>query len=119
MNGKVLQLSAKAGEMVSPSPDQVLIVLGDMSVVRLKAEVNEIDAAKIHKGDKVVVKSNAQPDKEFSGVVSEKAPSLTAPNFALRSARRPNDVQILEVTVDLDGNPTDLLPGMRADAFFK
>jgi HlyD family secretion protein len=116
--GTVLQLPAKAGEMVSPSPDQVLAVLGDMSVVRLKAEVDEIDVSKIKTGGKVIVKSNAYPGKEFDGTVAELAPTLTSPQFSLRGARRPTDVEVLEVTVDLDGNPP-LLPGMRADAFFK
>jgi HlyD family secretion protein len=116
--GTVLQLPAKAGEMVAPAPDQALVVLGDMSVVRLKAEVDEIDVSKIKVGGKVVVKSNAYPGKEFTGTVAELAPSLSSPQFALRGARRPTDVEVLEVTVDLEGNPP-LLPGMRADAFFK
>lgn len=118
VSGTVLQLPAKAGEMVAPSPDQTLAVLGDMSVVRLKAEVDEIDVSKIKVGAKVVVKSNAYPGKEFAGTVAELAPSLTSPQFALRGARRPTDVEVLPVTIDLEGNPP-LLPGMRADAFFK
>ena len=116
--GTVLQLPAKAGEMVSPSPEQSLVVLGDMSVVRLKAEVDEIDVSKIKVGGRVKVKSNAYPGKEFDGTVADLAPTLTSPQFALRGARRPTDVEVLEVTVDLEGNPP-LLPGMRADAFFK
>lgn len=118
VSGTILQLPAKVGEMVAPSPDQTLAVLGDMSVVRLKAEVDEIDVSKIKVGGKVVVKSNAYPGKEFEGTVAELAPSLTSPQFALRGARRPMDVEVLPVTVNLDGNPP-LLPGMRADAFFK
>jgi HlyD family secretion protein len=118
VGGTVLQLPAKIGEMVAPSPDQTLAVLGDMSVVRLKAELDEIDVSKVKVGGKVVVKSNAYPDKEFSGTVAELAPSLMSPQFALRGARRPMDVEVLPVTIDLEGNPP-LLPGMRADAFFK
>ena len=34
-SGTVLQLVAKAGEMVSPSPDMALAIIGDMSLVRL------------------------------------------------------------------------------------
>jgi HlyD family secretion protein len=116
--GTVLQLPAKPGEMVSPSPDQTLVVLGDMSVMRLKAEIDEIDVSKIKVGGRVTVKSNAYPGKEFDGTVAELAPSLTSPQFSLRGARRPTDVEVLEVTIDLEGNPP-LLPGMRADAFFK
>ncbi len=116
--GTVLQLPAKAGEMVAPSPEQGLVVMGDMSVVRLKAEVDEHDVAKIKVGGKVSVKSNAYPDREFTGTVTELAPTLAAPKFALRGARRPTDVEVLEVTIDLDGT-VPLMPGMRADAFFK
>lgn len=116
--GTVLQLPAKAGEMVAPSPEQALVVIGDMSVVRLKAEVDEFDVAKIKVGGKVTVKSNAYPEREFTGTVTELAPTLASPKFALRGARRPTDVEVLEVTIELDGS-VPLLPGMRADAFFK
>jgi HlyD family secretion protein len=118
VSGTVLQLPAKVGEIVAPSPDQTLAVLGDVTALRLKAEVDEIDVSKIKVGGKVVVKSTASPGTEFEGTVAEVAPSLTSPQFALRSARRPVDVEVLPVTIDLDGNPP-LLPGMRADAFFK
>lgn len=116
--GTILQLPAKTGEMVAPSPEQALVVLGDMSVVRLKAEVDEHDVSKIKTGGKVTVKSNAYPGREFEGRVSELAPTLASPKFALRGARRPTDVEVLEVTIDLEGD-VPLLPGMRADAFFK
>jgi HlyD family secretion protein len=116
--GTILQLPAKTGEMVSPSPEQALAVIGDMSLVRLKAEVDEFDVAKIKVGGKVTVKSNAYPNREFEGRVAELAPTLASPKFALRGARRPTDVEVLEVTIDLQGD-VPLLPGMRADAFFK
>ena len=116
--GTVLQLPAKAGEMVAPSPDAPLVVIGDMSVVRLKAEVDEHDVSKIKVGGKVVVRSNAYPGRDFEGRVAELAPTLASPKFALRGARRPTDVEVLEVTIDLIGQ-VPLLPGMRADAFFQ
>ena len=116
--GTILQLPAKAGEMVSPSPEQILAVIGDMSVVRVKAELDEHNVSKVKVGNKVTVKSNAYPGREFSGTVAEMAPSLATPKVSLRGARRPTDVEVLEVTIDLEGN-VPLLPGMRADAFFK
>ncbi|MGE0053712.1 MAG: HlyD family secretion protein [Hyphomicrobium sp.] len=118
VSGTILQMQAKAGEMVAPSPDQVLAVIGDMSVVRLKAELDEIDVSKVKVGSKVIVKSNAYPGQEFSGTVAEMAPTLAAPKVSLRGARRPTDVEVREVTIDLEGD-VPLIPGMRADAFFK
>lgn len=116
--GTILQLPAKAGEMVAPSPEQFLAVIGDMSVVRVKAELDEHDVSKVKVGNKVMVKSNAYPGREFAGTVAEMAPSLATPKVSLRGARRPTDVEVLEVTIDLEGD-VPLLPGMRADAFFK
>lgn len=116
--GTILQLPAKAGEMVAPSPDQVLTVIGDMSVVRVKAELDEHDVSKVKIGGKVVVKSNAYPGQEFKGTVAEMAPTLASPKVSLRGARRPTDVEVREVAIDLEGD-VPLIPGMRADAFFE
>ena len=116
--GTILQLPAKAGEMVSPSPDMALAVIGDMSLVRVKAELDEHDVAKVKVGGRVTVKSNAYPGREFEGKVAELAPTLASPKFALRGARRPTDVEVMEVTIDLEGQ-VPFVPGMRADAFFK
>ncbi|HMN36332.1 MAG TPA: efflux RND transporter periplasmic adaptor subunit [Hyphomicrobium sp.] len=118
VSGAILQLPAKAGEMVAPSPDQVLAVIGDMSVVRVKAELDEYDVSKVKVGSKAIVKSNAYPGREFNGTVAQMSPTLAAPKVSLRGARRPTDVEVREVTIDLDGD-VPLIPGMRADAFFK
>lgn len=117
-SGTILQLQAKVGELVTPSPEQPLVILGDMSVVRVKAELDEQDISKVKVGQKVYVSSNAYPNKEFTGKVVELAPSLAAPKILQRGARRPTDVEVLEVTIDLDGE-VPLIPGMRTDTYFK
>ena len=114
----VLQLSAKAGELVAPSPEQPLVVLGDMSVMRVKAEVDERDVAKVKLGQKAFVRSDSYSGRDFEGRVSALAPSLAASRIGSRGPRRPNDVEVLEVTIDLVGS-VPLLPGMRVDAFFR
>ena len=45
-------------------------------------------------------------------------PPTGAPRIATRGPRRPNDVEVVEVMVDLDGHPP-LFTGMRVDTFFK
>lgn len=117
ITGTVLQVNAKDGEVVSPSPEP-LVVLGDMSLVRVKAEVDEHDVAKIKVGQKAFVRSVSYPGKEFEGTVSNTASSLGQAKIGPRGPRRANDVEVLEVTIDLEkGVP--LLPGMRVDAFFR
>jgi HlyD family secretion protein len=118
LTGSVLQVNAKPGELVAPSPEQPLIVMGDLTVIRVRAEVDEQDVAKIKLGQKAFVRSNAYPNREFEGKVTELAPSLGIPRMGSRGARRATDVEVMEVMIDLEGS-VPLLPGMRADAFFR
>lgn len=116
-NGRVLILRAKSGEMVAPSPMQPLVVIGDMGGLQVTAEVDEADVAKVEVGQKAYVKSISYPGKQFEGKVAKVAPALARPEITQRGARRPTDVEVLEVTIDLEGD-VPLLPGMRVDAFF-
>ena len=113
----VLRLNGKAGEMVAPGPQQALVTIGDVSTLRVRAEVDEADVAKITIGQKVSVRSPSHPGRRFSGKVSAIAPSLASPNIGARGPRRPTDVEVLEVSVSLDKD-VPLLPGLRVDAFF-
>ena len=116
--GTVLNIFGKVGEIAAPSPENSLIVVGDLSQLKVRAEVEERDAAKIHAGQRVVVRADAYPDQDFEGRVASIAQSLSQPNIVSRGPRRPNDVEVLEAMVDLDGLPP-LLTGMRVDVFFK
>ena len=118
IDGTVLNMLARAGETAVPSPDSALVVFGDLTGLRLRAEVEERDAAKVRVGQRVVVKADAFPDKTFEGTVTSISQSLGAPRIASRGPRRPNDVEVVEVMVALDGHPP-LFTGMRVDTFFK
>lgn len=117
-DGTTLQINARVGETVTPSPEQTLVIIGDLSTLRVRAELEERDTAKVRVGQGVIVKSDAHSGKDFEGKVSTIAQALGPGKLAQRGPRRPNDVEVLEVVVDLTaGSP--LLPGMRVDVFFK
>ena len=118
IDGAVLQVNVKAGEMLTPSPESVAITLGDVTALRVRAEVEERDVSKIRVGQRVVVRSDAFPGREFEGKVASLAGYVGPPRLGNRGPRKPTDVDILEVLIDMDGNPP-LLPGMRADVFFR
>lgn len=117
-DGTVLTVWAKVGETAAPSPEAPLVLFGDLSSLRVRGEVEERDVVKIKEGQTAIIKVDAYGDKEFSGKVTSIAQSLGAPRIVSRGPRRPNDVEVLEVLVSLDGNPP-LLTGMRVDVFFK
>jgi HlyD family secretion protein len=117
-DGTVLNVWAKAGETAAPSPDAALVLFGDISSLRVRAEVEERDVVKIRLGQRAVIRVDAFPDRDFEGVVTQLAPALGPPRITTRGPRRPNDVEVLEVLISLDGLPP-LLTGMRVDAFFR
>jgi HlyD family secretion protein len=116
--GSVLQIIAKVGETATASPENVLVQFGDLSALRVRAELEERDVSKVRVGQKAVVRSDAFPDREFEGKVGAVAQSLGPPRLSNKGPRRPNDVDVLEVLVELDGLPP-LLAGMRVDVFLR
>ncbi len=117
-DGTVLNVWAKVGESAAPSPEAALVLFGDITGLRVRTEVEERDVVKVKVGQRVVVRADAFPGKDFEGVVTSLAPALGPPRILSRGPRRPNDVEVLEAMIALDGQPP-LLTGMRVDVFFK
>ncbi len=117
-DGAVLLVNTRAGETVSPSPEDVLLVFGDLTQLRIRAEIEERDIGKIRAGQAVVVRSDAFPGQDFQGRVERTANALGAPRISSKGPRRASDQDVLQVQIDLDGRPP-LVPGMRVDVFFK
>lgn len=116
--GTVLEVHVKPGEVVTPSPEQPVITMGDPSVVVVKAELDERDVSKVRIGQKAFVRSSAFPGREFEGKVTALAPVLAAPRMSQRGPRRPTDLEVLELTIEFDAK-SPLMPGLRVDTFFR
>ena len=115
--GTVLHVGAKVGELAGPAGELPLLMFGDLTTLKVRAEVEERDVNKVRVGQRVVVRSDAFPGKDFSGKVTQIASALGAPHIVTRGPRRPNDVDVLEVVATLDAG-SELLTGMRVDVFF-
>ena len=116
--GTVLQVNARAGELASPSSSQALLVLGDVSTLRVRAEVDERDFADIKVGQAALVRAAALRGREVAGKVSSIAPLVDAGRMNLRGQRSLTDVNVVEVVVDLD-EPGPLAVGMKVDVYFR
>jgi HlyD family secretion protein len=116
--GTVLQVNAKVGETAAPSPENALVVVGDLSSLRVRAEFEERDVGKLKSGQAAVVRSDAFPGKDFEGKVAVIAQALAPSRLGQRGPRKPSDIDVLEVLIDLAGQPP-LLPGMRVDVFLR
>lgn len=118
MDGTLLQVNVRVGESLAAAPDVVAMTMGDLSALSIRAEVEERDVAKIRVGQRVVVRCDAFTGRDFEGKVVSRAGYVGPPRLGSRGPRKPTDVDVLEVVIDLDpGSP--LLPGMRTDVFFR
>ena len=118
LDATVLDINAKAGETVAVGGDTPLITLGNTTRLQVRSEVEERDVRNVRVGQDAVIKAEAFPGRSFEGKVTTVAPSLGASQLTSRTQRRPTDIEVLEVTLEIEGT-TPLLPGMRVDVFFK
>ena len=110
VSGTVISRPVEVGQVIS-SPTQavgggtVLMTMADLSKVRVRALVDEIDVGKVSIGQKVSIKVAAYRDKEFFGTVSKIEPK----------ARVEQNVTTFPVLIDIDNKDNLLLLGMNTD----
>lgn len=113
----VLQVNITAGELASPSTPQ-LVLLGDLSGLRVRAEVDERDVSKIKIGGAVVVRSEAFRDREFAGKVMSISPMVQPARINSPGSGNLTDFSVADVLIELaDLGP--LLVGMKVDVYFQ
>jgi len=115
--GTVLQVQARPGELGMPSSEQPLVLLGDVSALRVRAELDERDLVKIRVGQRVAVRADAFRDREFEGKVASIEQIVGPSRMNARGPRKFSDIDVMEVLVDL-ADPGPLVPGMQADVYF-
>jgi HlyD family secretion protein len=116
ISGTILQIDAKQGELASPSNTQPLVLLGDLSALRVRAEVDERDIGKIKVGQAVLVRPAALRGREIAGTVSFIAPLVEAELTDGFSQHKKNDV--VEVLIELSESGS-LTVGMNVDVYFR
>jgi len=118
ISGTVLQINAKPGELASPSNAQPLLIIGDVSALRVRAELDERDLGEIKIGQPAVIRTDAFRGRDFAGKVSFIAPIVEPGRISARGQRNVTDVDAIEVLVDL-AQPDPLAVGMKVDVYFK
>jgi RND family efflux transporter MFP subunit len=91
INGVIVERNYDAGSLVGPG-DKPVVVVADLSVMKLEAGVSELEAGRLHVGMPARIVAQARPDEVFEGTVANIAPEVDARNrhFAveIRTANR-------------------------------
>ena len=110
IDGTVISRPVEVGQVIS-SPTSafgegsILMTMADLSKVRVRALVDEIDVGKVKIGQSVSIKVAAYRDKEFIGTVTKIEPK----------AYIQQNVTTFPVLIDIDNEENLLLIGMNTD----
>ena len=110
VSGTVISRPVEVGQVISSPTSAVgggtlLMTMADLSKVRVRALVDEIDVGKVSIGQTVSIKVAADRDKEFFGIVSKIEPL----------ARIEQNVTTFPVLIDINNDENLLLLGMNTD----
>jgi HlyD family secretion protein len=111
IDGTVLELSHKVGERIRGSDfsEDVVMLMGGLTDMEVKAEVGEHEVVAIHVGDDTAVEIDAIPDKQFKGHVV-----AVGKNAQIKNPGTDAEVTTFFVRVGLDVPPEGALPGMSS-----
>lgn len=118
IGGTVLQVNTKPGELASPSGSQPMVLLGDVSALRVRAELDERDYGEIKIGQPALVRAAAFRGRDFTGKVAFIAPLVEPGRINSRGQRSVTDVDVVEVLIDL-AEADALAVGMKVDVYFR
>ena len=106
------------GETVGALTLEPVLSLADISRLRVRADVDEVDFRNLKPGQGVTITSDAFPGKTIHGHLSTIGASAGQKKFSTGEAKEHMDVNVVEALVTID-EPTMLKLGSRVTAFFE
>jgi len=80
INGVVVERNFDPGSLVSPGTERPIVVVADLSILKLEAGVSELEAGRLRAGMPARVTVQARPGELFEGRVAAVAPEVDARN---------------------------------------
>jgi HlyD family secretion protein len=118
INGVVLRKKLKTGESVSAKGDPPIVTLGEITRLRVRADVDESDVSRLEIGRRAWITAPAYGEQKFSGRVVQIGQALGRKNVRTDEPTERVDVKILETLVELDANQKAPV-GLRVDTFIE
>ena len=117
VDATVLKVYRHAGELAGPGSGMPALIVGDLSKLYVRAEVDENDIAKVKMGQVIRAQATGLAGQRLSGKVVEIGRSMGRKRLFSEAPSERIDTKVLEVLVELDGKP-DVPVGYRLDVYF-
>jgi HlyD family secretion protein len=117
IDGVVFERYLKTGETISIQPLIPILQVGDMRRLRVRAQVDETDIARLELGQRVTVTAPAYPDRRFGGAIARIGQKMGPKTVRSDEPTEKNDTNILSVLINLDDPGVRLPSGLRVNVF--
>ena len=118
VSGTVLRTLLRPGESFSTFVPRPIVSLADTSSLRVRAEVDERDVARVFPGQRVIVRAEGLDPAGLPGRVSRLGAEMGRKRVKTGDPAEKSDRDVLEVLVDLDRQDPRLVVGLRVTALF-
>jgi len=118
IDGVVLRQIRRVGEQVTELGDTPILAVGDISRLRVRAEVDEADIALLRADQEAYVQADAYGDRRFPGRVARIGNLMGRKRILSGDPDERQDTRVLEVLIDLEEG-TRLPAGLRVDTFIR
>lgn len=118
MDGTILRVLMKPGEAYSTMAPMPIFTMSDLSVRRVRAEVDERDVMKVRAGQTVLVSTEADQNDRYHGVVESVSKTMGRKHIQTGDPSDKSDRDVMETLVRLDKG-VDLPVGMRVVVKFE
>lgn len=118
IDGVVLRRIRRAGEQVTELGDTPILAVGDISHLRVRAEVDEADISLVCLGQQARIQADAYGERPFRGQVARIGNLMGRKRVLSEDPGERQDTRVLEVLINLEAN-TQLPAGLRVDVFIE
>jgi HlyD family secretion protein len=115
--GTIIRKNMRVGEAVSSFQVMPVVTLADMTRLRVRAEVDEVDIARVRVGQRVEIHALSRDDAPLRGSVIRLGKTMGRRKVESNDPNEREDVRILEVLIELEAAP-DLPLGLRTMVTF-
>lgn len=118
VSGVILSKLRHAGEQVTEMGDTPIVLVGDTSLLRVRAEVDEADIAQVRVGQGAYVQADAYGQRRFPGRVARVGSLMGRKSLRSEQPAERVDTRVLEVLIDLEPG-TEFPVGLRVDTYLE
>ena len=118
IDGTVLKRHREPGESISVFVPRPIVSVANVTALRIRAEVDERDIARVREGQRTRVTIDAFPDQPFSGTVRRIGSLMGRKTVRAGDPAEKADRDVLEVLIDIDRPDPKLVIGLRVTVTF-